>query len=228
MKHSGKAAQAALKLIFWTLVLLLALLAAGVVARHFATLIAWAASALVGLWVLFAAFTFYFFRDPEPVMPADPKAIVSPAHGTVDVIEEATEAEVMGGPCRRISIFLSVIDVHVQRAPVSGNVTHYKHKLGQFLSATKAHCAEFNENVLLGFECPAQGGAKVGLRLIAGLIARRIVPWVGAGETVQRSERISLIQFGSRCDLYLPRDARVQVQLGAKVKGGETVLAVFA
>ena len=161
MKHSGKAAQAALKLIFWTLVLLLALLAAGVVARHFATLIAWAASALVGLWVLFAAFTFYFFRDPEPVMPADPKAIVSPAHGTVDVIEEATEAEVMGGPCRRISIFLSVIDVHVQRAPVSGNVTHYKHKLGQFLSATKAHCAEFNENVLLGFECPAQGGAKV-------------------------------------------------------------------
>lgn len=226
MKHSGKAAQAALKLIFWTLLLLLALLAAGVVARHFADLIAWAASVLVGLWVLFAAFTFYFFRDPEPVLSADPKAIVSPAHGTVDLIEETTEAEVMGGPCRRISIFLSVIDVHVQRAPVSGKVTHYKHKLGQFLSATKAHCAEFNENVLLGFECA--DGTKLGLRLIAGLIARRIVPWVGAGETVQRSERISLIQFGSRCDLYLPLTARIQVQLGAKVKGGETLLAVFA
>src|SRR5262249_59308610 len=132
------------------------------------------------LWVLFALFTFYFFRDPEPILPSDPKAIVSPAHGTVDVIDETTEAEVMGGPCRRISIFLSVIDVHVQRAPVSGRITHFQHKPGKFLSATKAHCAEHNECVLLGLEPTSWPGDKMGLRLIAGLIARRLFPSVGA------------------------------------------------
>jgi phosphatidylserine decarboxylase len=145
----------------------------------------------------------------------------------VDVIDETTETEFMGGPCRRISIFLSVIDVHVQRAPVSGRITHFRHKPGKFLSATKAHCAEHNECVLLGLEPNGRTGEKLGLRLIAGLIARRIVPWVVAGETVTRSERISLIQFGSRVDLYLPSSVNVVVKLGDKVKGGETLVALF-
>jgi phosphatidylserine decarboxylase len=228
MKHSGKAAQAALRLIWWTLVLLLAVLAAGVVAHFFSEVIAGLATTLVALWVLFALFTFYFFRDPDPIQPSDPKAIVSPAHGTVDVIDETTDGEVMGGPCRRISIFLSVIDVHVQRAPVSGRITHFQHKPGKFLSATKAHCAEHNECVLLGLEPTGRSGEKLGLRLIAGLIARRIVPWVAAGETVTRSERISLIQFGSRVDLYLPLSVQVVIKLGDKVKGGETLVALFS
>jgi phosphatidylserine decarboxylase len=227
MKHSGKAAGAGLRLIWWSLVLLLAILAAGVVAKYLHEFIVAIGSFLFCLWVLFALFTFYFFRDPDPVAPSDPKAVVAPAHGTVDVIDETTEPKVMGGPCRRISIFLSVIDVHVQRAPVTGRITLLEHKPGQFLSATKAHCAEFNENILLGLDATDPSGTKVGLRLIAGLIARRILPWVSMGEMVNRSERISLIQFGSRVELFLPMSAKIQVPLGAKVKGGETVVALL-
>jgi len=227
MDHSGKATKAALKLVCWTLFLLLALLAAGVIARFLGNWIPAAASTLTALWILFAIFTLYFFRDPTPLAPAIPNAIVSPAHGTVDVIDETTEPEFMGGPCRRISIFLSVIDVHVQKAPVSGKITHLKHTPGKFLSATKTHSAEHNENVLLGFESTEYAGQKIGLRLIAGLIARRIITWAEAGQTVARSERISLIQFGSRCDLYLPRTAKIHARLGDKVKGGETIVASF-
>ena len=227
MKHSGKAAQSALKLIFWALILLLAVLAGGIVARYVSHFIAAFAWALVGLWVLFTAFTFYFFRDPTPIVPAMPKVVLAPGHGKVDVIDETTEPEFMGGPCRRISIFLSVIDIHVQNAPVSARVVHLKHKPGKFLSATKAHCADHNENVLLGFESTEQPGQKIGLRLIAGLIARRIVPFVAEDETVARGDRISLIQFGSRCDLYLPLTAKIQIKLGDRVKGGETIVASF-
>jgi phosphatidylserine decarboxylase len=134
----------------------------------------------------------------------------------------------MGGPCRRISIFLSVIDVHVQKAPVSGRVTLLEHKPGRFMSATRSHCAEHNESVLLGIDATDFPGRKIALRLIAGLIARRIVPWVAAGDIVARSERISLIQFGSRVEIFLPLSARVEVKLGDKVKGGETVVALMA
>ncbi len=227
MKHSGKAATAALRMIGWALVLLLAVLAAGVVAKYLNQLIMTITGFLIGLWVVFAAFTFYFFRDPDPIAPSDPQAIVAPAHGTVDVIDETTEPKVMGGPCRRISIFLSVIDVHVQKAPVSGRVTFLEHRPGKFMSATRAHCAEHNESVLLGIDAAGFPGRKIALRLIAGLIARRIVPWVAAGDIVARSERISLIQFGSRVEIFLPLQTRIQVKLGDKVKGGETVVALM-
>jgi phosphatidylserine decarboxylase len=106
-------------------------------------------------------------------------------------------------------------------------VAYVKYTEGQFLNAMKTECATCNENVLIGFEAAEPRGAKVGLRLIAGAIARRIVPWVEPGDEIARGERISLIQFGSRCDIYLPRNARIKIQLGDKVVGGETVLAVF-
>lgn len=227
MKNSGKARHAAWRMIFWTLVLLLAVVAGGVVMALLSTLIATIASTLILLWVVFALFTLYFFRDPEPLKPGIANAIVAPAHGKVDVIDETTEAEFMGGPCQRISIFLSVFDVHVQNAPVNGRVVFYKYKEGKFLSATKAHCAEHNENALFGFEASEFGSQKVGVRLIAGLIARRIVPWVAVGDTPARSERISLIQYGSRCELYLPRSVKIHVKLGDKVRGGETIVASF-
>ena len=217
-----------MRILFWTLVLLLALISAGVIARFLGDVLGSVAGGLVGLWILFGLFTLYFFRDPDAVGPTDVNAIVSPGHGTVDVIDETTEAEFMAGHCRRISIFLSVIDVHVQKAPVSGRIVHFRHKLGQFLSATKSDCAEFNENVLLGLIPTDRPQEKVGLRLIAGLIARRIIVWSELDEVVLRSDRISLIQFGSRCDVYLPLSTRVNVKLGDKVKGGETILATFA
>jgi phosphatidylserine decarboxylase len=210
MKHAGRARQAALKLILWTLVALAVVLAAGLLAT-------------VVVWVLFAGFTFYFFRDPEASVPNAPKVAVSPAHGKVDIIDRMSEPAFMGGECQRISIFLSVIDIHVQNAPVSGRLALYRYSAGQFLSALKTESAEHNENLLLGIDAGA--GVKIGVRLIAGVLARRIVPFVKEGEEMIRGERISLIQFGSRTDLYLPLSAKIKIQLGDRVVGGETVMA---
>ncbi len=186
--------------------------------------LAWA---LVGLWVLFAAFTFYFFRDPNPMVPAGPDLVIAPGHGKVDVIDTTTETEFMGGECQRVAIFLSVIDIHVQYAPVLGRIAFFKHTPGQYLNAMKTDCAKFNENVLFGLDAAEPRGEKIGVRLIAGLIARRIVPWTSQNDTVQRGERISLIQFGSRVEVYLPRRAKIKVNLGDRVIGGETVIAAF-
>jgi phosphatidylserine decarboxylase len=144
------------------------------------------------------------------------------------VIDTVPEPVFVGGDCQRISIFLSVFNVHVQNAPVGGKVTYLKYNPGQFLNALKTDSAAHNENFLVGFTTSPPAGVKVGVRLIAGLIARRIVPFVQAGDEVARGERIGLIQFGSRLDVYLPRTARIQVKLGDKVVGGETVLAAFA
>jgi len=183
--------------------------------------------ALLGLWVLFSAFTFYFFRDPDPLVPTAANLVIAPGHGKVDAIDTVNEPEFMGGECRRISIFLSVIDVHVQCAPVTGRVACFKHTPGQYLSALKAESAQFNENVLIGLDSAEPRGEKIGVRLIAGVIARRIVPWIKENDIVQRGERISLIQFGSRVDVYLPPRAKIKVQLGDRVAGGETMIASF-
>ncbi len=176
-------------------------------------------------WGLFALFTLYFFRDPPARAPHDPDAVVAPAHGRVDCVEETVEPEFIGGPCRRISIFLSVFDVHVQSAPVSGSVVHLRRRPGQFLSALRSESATHNESVLIGMEWEAQAGQRIALRQIAGVIARRILTWVEPGERVGRGERVGMIQFGSRCDLYLPLTARITVKPGDKVAGGETVVA---
>jgi len=226
MKHAGEAGKAARKLILWTFIILVFVVMGGVLAVVLGSVIASAAGFLLVLWVLFAGFTLYFFRDPDPVVPRTPEAIVAPAHGKVDLIDETAEPVFIGGPCRRVSIFLSVIEVHVQNAPVAGTIALVRHSPGQFLNAMKAESAAHNENVLIGIESSERPGEKIGVRLIAGLLARRIVPWVAVGDVVDRGERISLIQFGSRCDLYLPLTAQVQVKLGDHVKGGETIAAL--
>ncbi len=225
MKHAGKAKRAGLRLVYWSLVLVVTLLLAGILARKLSEMLGVMAGALVALWVVFGFFCFYFFRDPNPNVPTTTGAIMAPAHGKVDAIEETDEPSFLGGRCRRISIFLSVFDVHVQYAPVAGRIALSRYTHGQFLNAMRSDSATHNENLFLGLESIERPGEKVAVRLIAGLIARRIVPWAELGATVARGERISLIQFGSRVDLYLPLDARVSVPLGARVKGGETILA---
>jgi phosphatidylserine decarboxylase len=182
------------------------------------------AAAVCALGFIFFAFVLWFFRDPNPVVPPDPALIVSPAHGTVDVIDETTENEVMGGRCRRVSIFLSVFNVHVQQSPVDGSVFYQKHTPGLFLNALKTESAAHNENVLLGFNATQTPGVRIGVRLITGLIARRIIPWTRIGDTVAKGERISLIQFGSRVNVYLPLRSEISVKLGDKVFGGQTVV----
>ena len=228
MKHSGKASLAALRLIGLAgaavLVLLLIAFLAKWAAFFILNYLTWA---LVALWGLFAVFTFYFFRDPDPMVPTGPDLVISPAHGKVDVVDTTTEPDYLGGECQRISIFLSVIDIHVQCAPVTARVALCKYTTGQFLSALKTESAEFNENLLIGFDAGEPRGEKISVRLIAGLIARRIVPWLKENDVVQRGERISLIQFGSRVEVYLPHSAKIKVKPGERVIGGQTVIAAF-
>ncbi len=183
------------------------------------------ATVLFVLWGLFVVFTFYFFRDPDALTPTAPGLVIAPGHGKVDTIDTTTENDFMGGECQRISIFLSVFNVHVQNSPVTGRIAYFKHSPGQYLNAMRADSADFNENVYLGIESVEPRGQKIGVRLISGLIARRIVPWVAQNDPVQRGERISLIQFGSRVNVYLPKAAKIKVKLGDRVVGGESVLA---
>ena len=228
MKNSGKALSAALRLIGLSGATVLALLLVAFLAKVVGTFVLhYLLWALVALWGLFAAFTIYFFRDPDPMVPTAKNLVISPGHGKVDAIDTVNEPEFMGGECQRVSIFLSIISVHVQCAPVAGRVARFKHTPGQYLSALKAESARFNENVLIGLEAAEPPGEKIGVRLIAGVIARRIMPWIAEGETVERGQRISLIQFGSRVDVYLPRRAKIQVKLGDPVAGGETAIAAF-
>jgi phosphatidylserine decarboxylase len=225
VKHSGKASQSALHLILWSGVAVAGLLGVAFLAKFPGSIVL--AGVLGGLWVLFVAFTVYFFRDPDPLTPAGPNLVIAPGHGKVDTIDTTTVDDFMAGECRRISIFLSVFDVHVQNAPVTGRIAFFKHSPGQYLNAMRADCAQFNENVLIGIESAEPPGTRVGVRLIAGLIARRIVPWVAQNDAVRRGERISLIQFGSRVEVYLPKSAQVKVKLGDRVVGGQTVLALL-
>lgn len=225
MKHAGEARRAGLKIILWTFVSVCAMALMGFVGKIFAEIVMGLSVVLGALWVIFALFTLYFFRDPEARTPATGKVVVAPGHGKVDLIDQCEEPSFMGGKCRRVSIFLSVLNVHVQNAPVAGKVGLLAHTEGKFLSAINSDCSLHNENVLLGFESSEITGDRIGLRLIAGVLARRIVPFVKLDDVVARGERISLIQFGSRCDLYLPLDYKVQVNVGDKVVGGETVMA---
>jgi len=227
MKHAGKARRAGLRIIFLTLIPALAVAVICHFSRGAGEWVRALGAVILLLWVLFAAFTFNFFRDPEARIPAGKGFIVAPAHGTVDVVDETTEGEFMGGTCQRISIFLNVFDVHVQKAPVSGKLRFEKHCEGQYLSATRSDCGTFNENVLLGFVPTEFPDRKLGVRLIAGLIARRIIVWTTTDETVAQGERISLVQFGSRADVYFPAGAKLKCKLGDKVVGGETVIATF-
>ncbi len=228
MKHAGKARRAAFKLILISLIAGFVIWAIIFFASIIGTVLAAiSVPVLLVLWVLFSIFTLYFFRDPKPHVPMGANLVLSPAHAKIDVIDTTSEPLFMGGECQRISMFLSVFNVHVQYAPVSGKVSFFKYTMGQFINAMRTESAAHNENVLLGFETAEPHGQKVGVRLIAGVIARRIVPFVQAGEETTRGDRISLIQFGSRADVYLPLSAKIQAKLGDNVVGGETVLAIL-
>jgi phosphatidylserine decarboxylase len=228
MKYSGRARRAAFKLIFFSLIAGFILWALIFFASVIGTILSTVAiPALIVIWLIFSVFTLYFFRDPTPRVPAGANLVVSPAHGKVDFVDKSLESSFIGGECMRVSIFLSVFDVHVQNAPVSGKLALFKYSMGQFLNALKAESAVHNENVLLGFDSTEPAGKKIGVRLIAGVIARRIVPFVQQEDEVKRGDRISLIQFGSRADVYLPLEANVKVKVGDHVVGGQTVIATF-
>lgn len=177
----------------------------------------WAVAAVV--LVCLAIFVFSFFRDPERVIPKEAGAVVSPADGRVVVV---TDEEDAGRPGKRISIFLAVWNVHVNRSPAEGKITKLEYKPGKFLAAMREQASLENEQNIFTLSTDA---GDIIFRQIAGLIARRVVSWKKQGDRVARGERIGLVRFGSRADVWVPRDAEILVKLGDHVKGGASVLA---
>ncbi len=181
---------------------------------------------LVWLGVLFTLFCLYFFRDPERVPPARPGAVVAPADGRVVSVTEAVPPAELGlgdRPRWRVAIFLSVLDVHVNRMPASGTVTRIAYRAGKFVNASMDKASEHNERNALALRLP--DGRQMAVVQIAGLIARRIVCSVREGQAVLGGSRFGIIRFGSRTDLYLPEGVRPLVEEGQLTIGGETVLA---
>jgi len=176
---------------------------------------------LTAVPVLLAAFFFIFFRDPQRTIPQGPGLIVSPGDGKV---EEAEWIETTSGSRFRISIFLNVVDVHVNRTPIAGTVTLSEYREGQFMNAMDSESAVLNEQTLITID---DGVHSVSFKQIAGLLARRIVCNLKTGDVVQRGQRMGMIKFGSRVDVLMPAEVELRVKKGDRVKGGESVLGVL-
>jgi phosphatidylserine decarboxylase len=176
--------------------------------------------ALLAVPVLLALFFLWFFRDPSRRIPTEPGLVVSPADGLVTAAEWV---ETKSGSRLRLSIFLSVFDVHVNRTPVAGTVTAVEYRKGQFKNAMNQESSTLNEQTMVVVDA---GAYEVSFKMIAGLLARRIVCRVKVGDVLERGQRIGLIKFGSRVDVLLPADAELKVAKGTRVKGGSTILAV--
>jgi len=181
-------------------------------------------TAAVPLAVL-AAFFAYFFRDPERSVPADPRLVLAPADGRVLVAGLAAQAEAPAGEWRQVSIFLSPLDVHVNRTPVAGEVTRVDYRPGRFLPAYDPAAATQNERTEIWLD---HDGQTVVCRQLVGVLARRIVCRVQPGDRLEAGERIGLMKFGSRMDVFMPRTATLRVAHGDRVRGGETPIAELA
>jgi len=177
---------------------------------------------ITGLGVLAGGFFAYFFRDPERDISPEPGVIVSPADGKVVLVDEVQENEFLKTSARRVAIFMNVFDVHVNRSPVAAVVREMRHRPGEYKVASRQDAASRNEQQALMLENAA--GRRVLVVQIAGLLARRIIPFVKPGQPLARGERLGLICFGSRVDLYLPGDSQVQVKTGDRVKAGSSII----
>jgi phosphatidylserine decarboxylase len=200
--------------------LLAALVFAFMVARGYR--LAWAGVILFGLYTLFAL---YFFRDPARAIPGSDTDAVSPADGKVVAMEDLDATPHYNGPCRRISIFMSPLDVHVSRAPVQGIVAKVLYKPGQYINAMKPEASERNESNAVWMQTPY---GPVTVRQISGAIARRIVCRTGIGQTLERGQKFGMIKLGSRTELYLPPAAEVCVKINDKVRAGSSIVARFS
>lgn len=167
-------------------------------------------------------FTAWFFRNPSRTVPQQPRVVVAPGDGKVIAIAEEFEPRYLKDKSIRLTIFLNVFDVHVNRMPCAGTVEGISYQPGQFLVASKPEATLRNEQNAVMLK--TESGEKVLCVQVAGLIARRIVCWLGQGELVQRGERFGLIRFGSRMDTFLPLGSKICVAVGDRVKGGETIV----
>lgn len=186
----------------------------------------WLRILLLAVAIFIVGFSLNFFRDPDRTVKLDGRSIdslvVSPADGKVVIVKEVQEDEYLKGRAMMISIFMSPLDVHVNRAPMTGVVEHFRYVKGEFLRAFEEASSHRNERAIIGLNA---NGHKILFSQIAGYIARRIVCPVKVGDTLHSGERFGMIKFGSRVDLFLPADAKVSVKIGDVVRSGETVLA---
>jgi phosphatidylserine decarboxylase len=185
--------------------------------------VAWFVSGWLSLLftVLFFC-TVAFFRDPNRRVPPDPLVIVAAADGTVTDIAELDENEVLKTKTRRVGIFLSIFDVHTNRAPIDGRVIYRQHREGLCLDARRPECSEKNESMTWALENPR---VAIVIRQLTGAIARRIVAWAEIGDELKKGQRFGMIRFGSRTEVYLPLAATVLVKVGDHVLGGSTIIA---
>ena len=189
----------------------------------FLALASWFFAAWLSLFFfVLILYTLFFFRDPDRNIPADRNAVLAAADGTVTDISEVDETEVLKTRMRRVGIFLSIFDVHTNRAPIEGRITYRQHHEGLCLDARSPDCSEKNEAMTWGIENPR---VTVVVRQLTGAIARRIVAWAQVGDQLARGERFGMIRFGSRTEVYLPLTASVLVKAGEHVAGGSTIIA---
>jgi phosphatidylserine decarboxylase len=174
------------------------------------------------LFLVLIGYTFAFFRDPDRAVPEDADVVVAAADGVVVEIAELEESEVVRETMRRVAIFLSVFDVHTNRAPIDGRIIYREHHEGLCLDARNPECSTKNEAMTWAFENPR---ATLVVRQITGAIARRIVGWSQVGDRLEKGERFGMIRFGSRTEVYLPLSATVLVKVGDRVAGGASVIA---
>jgi len=196
----------------WPFVGLLAVLTLAALWVHWAVALV---PAMLGLFVL------WFFRDPDRPIPTEDRLVVSPADGRVMFVREVEEPRFVGGRAILVSIFLSVFNVHINRAPVAGGVAYREYIPGRFLAAWDESVGEVNERSYVGLEA---AGCRILVSQVAGLLARRIITWPRVGDRLERGERFGLIRFGSCTQVWLPLGSEVLVQPGDRVAGGETVI----
>jgi phosphatidylserine decarboxylase len=182
----------------------------------------WISPWLALLFVLLIGYTFVFFRDPDRAAPSEPEVVVAAADGVVVEIADLEETEVVRQTMRRVAIFLSVFDVHTNRAPIDGRIIYREHHEGLCLDARNPECSVRNEAMTWAFENPR---AILVVRQITGAIARRIVGWSQVGDTLKKGDRFGMIRFGSRTEVYLPLSATVLVRVGDRVAGGASPIA---
>ena len=188
-----------------------------------AGMVAWFISAWLSLiFLALFLYTITFFRDPNRIVPPDPNLIVAPADGRISDIMELDEKEVLKTKTRRVGIFLSIFNVHTNRAPIDGRVIYRQHHEGLCLDARNPDCPEKNEAMTWALE---NSRGTIVVRQLTGAIARRIVAWANVGDELKKGERFGMIRFGSRTELYLRLDAEVLVKTGDHVFGGSTVIA---
>ena len=173
------------------------------------------------IFLVLLSFCVFFFRDPEREITKGENIVLAPADGKVVAIEQIQDSKISDEPVNRISIFLSIFDAHINRAPVDGEIVYLEYSKGRFLDARNPKASEVNEN---NFIVLSHKGAKIALRQIAGKIARRVVCKCNKGDKLKIGERIGMIRFGSRTDLFLPMNAEISVKIGDMVKAGITII----